>query len=258
MVRVTKPGGRVVVLEITTPQRRRCRGSSGPGSTGSCLCSAASPGTPMPTRTCRTACAASRTRNAGGQHGRGRPHRRPLDPHGGRHHRDPLGYARRVNTAQAQLGAVLAAGGPELTRLLERTEERLARGGSGPRRRARRARRRHAVGRWASGCARSSSSCAEPAAPTGSCRQPRRSSCCTWRRSCTTTCSTAPSCAAAGPPCSPRPAVGRPRHRRPALLAAFAELAHPGAEDAVRALSAASSRSRAASSCSAPTPGTPA
>jgi geranylgeranyl pyrophosphate synthase len=36
-----------------------------------------------------------------------------------------------VNTAQAQLGAVLAAGGPELTRLLERTEERLAEAGSG-------------------------------------------------------------------------------------------------------------------------------
>jgi geranylgeranyl pyrophosphate synthase len=31
-----------------------------------------------------------------------------------------------VNTTQAQLGAVLAAGGPELARLLERTEERLA------------------------------------------------------------------------------------------------------------------------------------
>jgi geranylgeranyl pyrophosphate synthase len=31
-----------------------------------------------------------------------------------------------LNTAQAQLGAVLAAGGPELTRLLERTESRLA------------------------------------------------------------------------------------------------------------------------------------
>jgi geranylgeranyl pyrophosphate synthase len=36
-----------------------------------------------------------------------------------------------VNTAQAQLGAVLAAGGPELTRLLERTEARLAEVGSG-------------------------------------------------------------------------------------------------------------------------------
>jgi geranylgeranyl pyrophosphate synthase len=31
-----------------------------------------------------------------------------------------------VNTVQAQLGAVLAAGGPELSRLLQRTEERLA------------------------------------------------------------------------------------------------------------------------------------
>jgi geranylgeranyl pyrophosphate synthase len=31
-----------------------------------------------------------------------------------------------MNTAQAQLGAVLAAGGPELSRLLQRTEERLA------------------------------------------------------------------------------------------------------------------------------------
>jgi len=36
-----------------------------------------------------------------------------------------------VNTAQAQLGAVLAAVGPELTRLLERTEARLAEVGSG-------------------------------------------------------------------------------------------------------------------------------
>jgi geranylgeranyl pyrophosphate synthase len=36
-----------------------------------------------------------------------------------------------MNTTQAQLGAVLAAGGPELTRLLERTEERLAEVGSG-------------------------------------------------------------------------------------------------------------------------------
>jgi geranylgeranyl pyrophosphate synthase len=39
-----------------------------------------------------------------------------------------------VNTTQAQLGAVLAAGGPELTVLLERTEARLAEvaGGGGP------------------------------------------------------------------------------------------------------------------------------
>jgi geranylgeranyl pyrophosphate synthase len=40
-----------------------------------------------------------------------------------------------VNTTQAQLGAVLAAGGPELARLLERTEARLAEvaGAGGPR-----------------------------------------------------------------------------------------------------------------------------
>ena len=36
-----------------------------------------------------------------------------------------------MNTARAQLGAVLAAGGPELTRLLERTEARLEEVGSG-------------------------------------------------------------------------------------------------------------------------------
>jgi geranylgeranyl pyrophosphate synthase len=36
-----------------------------------------------------------------------------------------------VNTAQAQLGAVLAAGGPELARLLDRTEARLAEVGEG-------------------------------------------------------------------------------------------------------------------------------
>jgi hypothetical protein len=35
------------------------------------------------------------------------------------------------NTAQAQLGAVLAAGGRELAELLERTEERLARAAEG-------------------------------------------------------------------------------------------------------------------------------
>jgi geranylgeranyl pyrophosphate synthase len=44
-----------------------------------------------------------------------------------RHHRDPRRHAGGgVNTAQAQLGAVLAAGGPELARRLERTEARLA------------------------------------------------------------------------------------------------------------------------------------
>ena len=44
--------------------------------------------------------------------------------HGGRDHRHPLGDE-ALNTAQAQLGAVLAAGGPDLARLLERAEERL-------------------------------------------------------------------------------------------------------------------------------------
>jgi geranylgeranyl pyrophosphate synthase len=41
-----------------------------------------------------------------------------------RHHRDPLGDE-ALNTAQAQLGAVLAAGGPGLARLLARAEGRL-------------------------------------------------------------------------------------------------------------------------------------
>jgi demethylmenaquinone methyltransferase/2-methoxy-6-polyprenyl-1,4-benzoquinol methylase len=39
MTRVARPGGRVVVLEITTPQRRHCRGSSGSGSIVLCHCS---------------------------------------------------------------------------------------------------------------------------------------------------------------------------------------------------------------------------
>ena len=52
MARVVKPGGRVVVLELTTPTAHRCRPSSTSGSIGSSRCSAASPAIRPPTATC--------------------------------------------------------------------------------------------------------------------------------------------------------------------------------------------------------------
>ena len=54
MARVVKPGGRVVVLEITTPSRPPLSTSSTSGSIGSCRSSAAWRGIGPPIRTCRT------------------------------------------------------------------------------------------------------------------------------------------------------------------------------------------------------------
>ena len=55
MARVVRPGGRVVILEITTPAEAAAVDVLlASGSTASCRRSGGSPATPMPTRTCRT------------------------------------------------------------------------------------------------------------------------------------------------------------------------------------------------------------
>ena len=126
MARVTRPGGRVVVLEITTPQKPPLswffrawfdtvvpalgRFAGDPDAY-----------TYLPSSVRRFPGPEDAGRADGGRGPRGRA----LGAHGRRHHRDPRGHA-AVNTAQAQLGAVLSAGGPALARLLERTEARLA------------------------------------------------------------------------------------------------------------------------------------
>jgi len=61
MARVVRPGGRVVVLEITTPRRPPLSAFFSLGSTGSCRPSAGSR-TPTPIRTCRAPSGASRAR----------------------------------------------------------------------------------------------------------------------------------------------------------------------------------------------------
>ena len=126
MARVAKPGGRVVVLEITTPQKPplswffRAWFDTVVPALGRV---AGDPDayTYLPEQRA----ALPGPGGAGGADGRRRAGGRALGAHGGRDHRHPRGDA-AVNTAQAQLGAVLSAGGPALARLLERTETRLA------------------------------------------------------------------------------------------------------------------------------------
>ena len=52
LARVLKPGGRLVILEITQPQRPPLSTFFGSGSTASCRCSARWPATATPTPTC--------------------------------------------------------------------------------------------------------------------------------------------------------------------------------------------------------------
>ena len=112
MARVVRPGGRVVVLEITTPQRPPLSTvSPGCGSTASCPCSGASPARPTPTATCPTRCAASpvprssRRRSASVGLGRIR-----CVLTAGRDHRPPRRGAPVVATAPTVDAVVAAAG----------------------------------------------------------------------------------------------------------------------------------------------------
>ena len=233
MARVVRPGGRVVVLEITTPQQP-------PLSTFfSALvrprrpaARASSPATPRPTRTCPTRSSASpaRRRSPARMAAR-RPRRRPLGPHRRRDHR-------------AALGARCRADGQRRVRRRRRRGRR-ARTCPGCWRGSRRAwpsspRSHGAVARpstparrsppAASGCGRCSCSCAAGPRPRdgdgGAARRRSPSSSSTPRRSSTTTCSTPRRCAAAGRPSSPPAGRAMATATGDLLFArAFAELA---------------------------------
>ena len=244
MARVTRPAAGWWCSRSRLRSDRRCRGSSGPGSTASVPALGRLAGDPdaysyLPVERA----ALSRARGAGGPAWRPAGlDRRPLDPDRRRDHRAALGHAARVNTAQAQLGAVLAAGGPELTRLLERDRGAARRGGARPRRGARRPRGRHAGGGRQAPAADPRVPVRRRATRRARGRPARRSSCSTWRRWCTTTCSTAPSCAAAARPCS-RQRAARPPPPPGTCSSRARSRSSPrrAAEDAVRALSRASS-----------------
>ena len=257
MARVVRPGGKVVVLEITTPTSRRCRRSTGCGSTASCRSSGASPARPRPTPTCRTRSSASRgprgsprrwrapacatsagsSRRAGSSpstwdpyqsNGVARPrhrgHRvRAARPGAAGPRRDAPGHARGGQWRRARPArpaTTIAAGGKRLRPLLVA----IAAGDQdGDERRARRRRGR--------------------ARPLGDARPRRRAR---RRRA------------------APRPPHGRRRGGREIATAtgdllfarAFAELAGGDRREAVRVLSDASSSLARASCSSAPTPGT--
>ena len=59
MARVLRPGGRLVILEITQPRRPPLVASTRSGSTAWFRCSGRSPATRTPTATCPSRCAAS-------------------------------------------------------------------------------------------------------------------------------------------------------------------------------------------------------
>ena len=240
MARVTRPGGRVVVLEITTPQQPplswffrfwfdqavpRLGRFAGDPDAYTYLPSSVD-ASPAPSGWRRMAARGLTdvrwVLTAGGI----------IALHGG-----TVGAA----AAQAQLGAaVIAAGGRGWERLLERTEERLARS---PRARA-------GAGAPCGGHARRGRQapspdagvlCAGTTPTTASWPPPWPWSCCTWRRSSTTTCWTGRRCGAGAPRCSRGRAAAATASGDLLFSRAFAELAGTGSEEAVTRLSGASS-----------------
>ena len=236
MARVVRPGGRVVVLEITTPTKP-------PLSTFFSLWFDRivpllgrfdDAYTYLPTSVKRF----PGPEALGGALARGRPHRRALGPDRRRDHRPALRDG-AADGLRRSVAAVIEAGGAHVPELMERLEARLpswrpthgagarrARGGDDRRRRQAAA----AAARVPGGRRRRATACCAPRS---------RSSSSTRRRSSTTTCSTAPSCAAAARPCSPT--AGRELATATGDLLfsrAFAELAANGRADEVRVLSA--------------------
>ena len=249
MARVTRPGGRVVVLEITTPQKPPLSlVLPRSGSTGSCPRWAGSPATRTPTRTCPS----SVRRFPGPEELGGRMAAAGLDDvrwiltaggiiaiHVGNeaHEQHGTGAARARCSPRAARSWPACSSAPRT---------RLARGGRGPRRRARPPRRRHARRGRQAAAPGARVPVRRTATPTSGWWRPAwRWSCSTWPRSCTTTCSTRADLRRG------RPTVFADGGRAAATATgdllfsrAFAELAATGSEDAVRALSAASSRAR--------------
>ena len=113
MTRVVRPGGRVVVLEITTPQKPPLSWFFRAWFDHAVPALGRVAGDPDAYTYLPSSVRRFPGPEARGPDGGGRPGRRALDPDRRGHHRHPRGYEAGVmsNTAQAQLGAVLTAGG---------------------------------------------------------------------------------------------------------------------------------------------------
>ena len=150
MARVLKPGGRAVILEITQPDAgRRSRSSTRSGSTGSCRCSAPSPATRRPTRTCPSRCAASPARASWPRRWTRRLQGDPLHGAGRRDHRDPQRRPRvtRPSSVPPPVTAVLDASSRWLPARLGEVEQLLREAIAGHGEVARRGRRGDPRGR---------------------------------------------------------------------------------------------------------------
>ena len=221
MARVVSPGGRVVVLEITTPRRP-------PLSTFFELWfDRVDPRARAPRRrragvqlSAELGQAIPRTRGAGRGDVALRSAGDPLPADRRRDHRHSTWESRAMTATGAQ--AVVDAGGAELTAPLERVEQRMAQLAAGHGPRAGPPRRRHDRRRRqaAAAAARVPGGRRAPAGDRRAGRAPpSRSSSSTARRSCTTTSSTARPCAADARRSSPRRPRRRHRHRRSPVLA---------------------------------------
>ena len=232
MTRVLRPGGRLVILEITRPQReplatfyslwfdrivpvlgtrrRRRRRLQLPARVGPDLPRAAERwrrrSTPPASRRSAGCCSpAGSSPSTAARCGRDDPLVGPASGHRGD-------------------GRRRAPGCPSGWR---EVEERLARGRGRLRRRARRGGRGHPRRRRQAPAPAAGADVRPAASPaSGPCGPPPPSSWSTWRLSSTTTSSTAPRCAAAGPPSSPARAATAPVSVGDLLFSrAFAELA---------------------------------
>ena len=240
MARVVRPGGRVVILEITTPARLRPLLRPLVRPRGAAAREAARPrlgrlllpagvGPPVP-----------RAARARGPHGRRRARRRALARSRGGHHR-PAPRTRRVTSA-APLPPLVRP----MTPLLALCEQRLRDAVAGHAEEV----VRPAEDTLAAGGKRvrpllvfcAAPQAARPRAPRATtCSRPApRWSWCTWRPWCTTTCSTAPPCGAGRPTVAQSLGADRAVSTGDFLFArAFGELTRTGSPRAVSSLAAA-------------------
>ena len=240
MARVLRPGGRLVILEITQPQTaaaldlllalvRPDRPSARPGrGRPRGLLVSARVGAQLPT-----------ARGARRDHGPCRTRAHPLHDPCRRHHRDPLRRPRRLSHTPGEgciwmnrsavpppVTQVMDAAQSWLPALMARVEAQAGRAGRGARRDARGRRPRHARSRRQAPAARCwCCSAPGPAPAKPRCVRRPRSSWSTWRRWSTTTCSMRPLSGAGCRRSSRPPAATRATSVGDLLLSrAFAEL----------------------------------
>ena len=247
MHRVLRPGGRLVILEITQPT---------PAAALDLLLALVRPdragarsrwsATPTPTPTCPSRCAASRARAglAEKMDAAGLERIRWTAPRRG-DHRDPQRRPRPVTRHSAvppPVTAVLDASSRWLPAQLGGSRRCCASRAGGHGEAACRRRRDDPARQAASGCGRCWSCSARARRPaTPRCGRRRRSSWCTWRPSSTTTCSTRRRCAAAEPTVAATAGRDRATATGDLLFSrAFALLAAPRELRAIELLSAAS------------------